>query len=111
MKTIMPEQSREYRYICVDFDGTLCEECWPEIGEPKWYVFGWLNAQRIRFESKIILHTCRAGESLLEAIVWCRDKGLVFDSINSNPFSEFAHLGEGNKPYADIYLDDKAYRC
>lgn len=106
----MPEVSEKYKYICVDFDGTLCEECWPEIGKPKWHVFGWLHAQRNKHGSKIILHTCRSGKNLEDAIGWCRSKGLEFDAINSNPFSEFAHLGDGIKPYSDIYLDDKAYR-
>ena len=110
MSSILPKLSEEYKFICVDFDGTLCEDCWPEIGTKKHYVFDWILEQQKQFQSKIILHTCRCDERLEEAISWCWNNGLELDSVNSNPFSQFAHLGEGPKPYADIYLDDKAFK-
>ncbi len=37
----------------------------------------------------------------------CTENCLEFDAVNSNPFSEY---GDGRKVYADIYLDDKAWR-
>ena len=49
------------RVIAVDFDGTLCENAWPEIGAPNWPVIH--HAQSVQAEgAKLILWTCREGE-------------------------------------------------
>lgn len=34
------------KIIAVDFDGTLCENNWPEIGEPKKEVITYLKNRR-----------------------------------------------------------------
>ncbi len=102
----LPYPSTRYKNIAVDFDGTLCENRWPDIGEAYTDVFDWLLSQRV-LGSKIILWTCRSGANLDEAIDFCRDNGLDFDAVNENPFTDFE---DGKKIYADIYLDDKAWR-
>ena len=53
--------------IAVDFDGTLCENKWPEIGEPNTKLIGYLIEMRKTFGAKIILWTCRVGEMLDKA--------------------------------------------
>lgn len=57
--------------IAVDFDGTLCENKWPEIGEPNTELISYLIEMRKTFDAKIILWTCRAGEMLDKAVNWC----------------------------------------
>lgn len=47
------------KIIAVDFDGTLCENQWPEIGEPKKEVITYLK-ERQTAGDKLILWTCRA---------------------------------------------------
>ena len=102
----LPYPSTRYKYVAVDFDGTLCENEWPKIGKAYDEVFDWLKSQRV-LGSKIILWTCRQGTKLDEAIEFCGENGIEFDAVNENPFTEW---GDGRKIYADIYLDDKAWR-
>ena len=103
-------------YIAVDFDGTLCKNIFPEIGEP--------NARLIQLlihvqemGHKLILWTCREDEDkrkyLTEAIEWQGLQGLEFDYINENP--EWCKKNgfdptKCRKIYADIYIDDKAFQ-
>ena len=50
--------------IAVDFDGTLCRNAYPRIGEPRVTMINFLkNAQRKNGPNacKIILWTCRTG--------------------------------------------------
>ena len=67
--------SREIRIIAVDFDGTLCTECYPAIGLPNLRLISLLKELRIQGR-QVILWTCRCGERLEEAVDWCRGFGL-----------------------------------
>jgi hypothetical protein len=63
---------------------------------------------------KLILWTNRGDneeyKSVLEAIEWCKNKGLEFDCINKNlPETEMKKIsGYSPKIMADYYIDDKA---
>ena len=57
-------QSKIY---AVDFDGTLCENIWPNIGDPKSDVIYMLKKLR-KEGNKLILWTCREGALLDEAV-------------------------------------------
>lgn len=99
--------------LAVDFDGTLCENCFPYIGRPKRGVIAYVRAMAGR-GVKIILHTCREdgtkGKYLSEAIAWCEKQQIPIDAINENPFQDFGNGGVKviRKIYADAYLDDRA---
>lgn len=94
--------------IAVDFDGTLCKEKWPEIGEPNTALIQWLISRQAMGD-KIILWTCRVADMLDDAVMWCLGHGLKFDSINENlPENIQIYGNDCRKVYADIYLDDKA---
>lgn len=98
----------KYKTIAVDFDGTLCKNAWPEIGEPNNEIINWIKALR-NGGSKIILWTCREGLPLVDAIVWCTDHGLLFDAINDNLEEHKERFGgNSRKIQADLYIDDKA---
>ena len=92
------------KIIACDFDGTLCENKYPEIGAPKIEVINRLLEEK-KTGSKIILWSCREGDTLLNAIKWCEQFGLSFDAVNDNlkeiPFSS-------RKIYATEYWDDRA---
>lgn len=98
---------KQYKFIAVDFDGTLFEDAFPEIGAPKQRIINWCKGQQEN-GAKIILHTCREDERLSDAVNACKEQGLVFDAINENPFTEWEITQNSKKPYADIYIDDKA---
>lgn len=96
--------------IAVDFDGTLCASAYPDIGAPNIPLIDLLIARR-RNGCRVLLWTCRAGEQLEAAVVWCRMFGLEFDAVNEN-LPEINELfgGDVRKIYADVYLDDKSAR-
>lgn len=98
----------ENKIIAVDFDGTLCENKFPEIGEPKYSVI-----DRLKYEqeegAKIILWTCRREKQLADAVYWCAVHGLKFDAINENLKSTIEKFGnDTRKISATEYWDDRA---
>ena len=96
------------RAIAVDFDGTLCENTWPKIGEPNTALIGQLIEEQ-KNGAVIILWTCRARRMLKEAVSWAEKQGLVFDYVNRNvPERIRAYKNDSRKISADVYVDDRA---
>ncbi len=91
----------------IDFDGTLCEEMWPVEGKPKTEMIE--HCIRLREQGhKLILWTCREGELLDRAVIWCAYHGLCFDAVNENLPERIAQYGgDCRKISADFYVDDK----
>lgn len=96
------------KIIAVDFDGTLCENRWPEIGEPNHEVIQYVESEQQK-GAKLILWTCRAGDRLANAIRWCKEQhDLVFDAINRNiPEIAVAFGDDTRKVFANEYIDDR----
>lgn len=100
--------------IAVDFDGTLCENKYPEIGEPNMELIDFLMNCQLNGD-KVILWTCRNEEQTKAAVDWCSEKGLVFDAVNENLpeiITEFG--GDARKIFANVYIDDRnvsLYSC
>jgi uncharacterized pyridoxamine 5'-phosphate oxidase family protein len=96
------------RIVAVDFDGTLVEDKFPEIGRPNVTLFKALK--RWQTEGvKVILWTCRNNDALEAAVKFCRDMGLEFDAVNENlPEVKELYGGDTRKVFADLYIDDKA---
>lgn len=93
--------------IAVDFDGTLCENMYPEIGKPNSVLIDDLKMRKNN-GVKLILWTCRVGDQLEQAIDWCRDHGLVFDTVNQNlPEIVESFGGDCRKVFAHEYIDDR----
>lgn len=96
------------KVIAVDFDGTICQSAWPEIGEENGGLIEWLKECR-RKGDKLILYTCREGNLLSAAVMWCKARGLEFDAVNDNLPELVERYGDNpRKISADIYLDDRA---
>ena len=92
--------------IAVDFDGTLCKNCWPDIGEPNYELIDYLMDCHYS-GAKLILWTCREGELLDKAMEWCEEMGLLFDAVNDNIPESIEKYGSNcRKVSADIYIDD-----
>ena len=105
----------KYEFVAVDFDGTLCTDAFPEIGEPKPLVIEYVK-DLAAAGSKIILHTCRENGTrplLDEAVAFCKAQEIPLFAVNENPGNMHpARYGlspqDGRKVYADLYIDDKA---
>lgn len=96
------------KVIAVDFDGTLCENKYPEIGNPRLDVIDALKVRQVSGD-KLILNTCREGELLNNAMEWCYTyHNLHFDSVNANLQERIEQYGgDCRKISADEYWDDK----
>lgn len=97
----------DFKIIAVDFDGTLCEGKWPDIGAPNTALIDRLKKQKEK-GAKLILWTCRSGELLEKAVAWCGKNGLYFDAVNEN-LPEMIELYDNDtrKIFANEYIDDK----
>lgn len=97
-----------YKIIAVDFDGTLCENKWPDIGDPNLKLIEYLKEQRAGGDVKLILWTCRVSGLLYAAIVWCYEHGLCFDYVNENTEDVIKEFGSDcRKIFAHEYYDDR----
>ena len=100
-------ENKRAKIIAVDFDGTLCENKWPEIGEPNEKLIWYLREQQAA-GAKIILWTCRVGDKLKEAVRFCYDQRLIFDAVNENLYEVLEWMGgDTRKIFADEYIDDR----
>ena len=96
------------KVIAIDFDGTLCTNAYPEVGEPQWGVI--ISAiEELRRGTKLILWTCRTGKELEEAVAAAKGWGLTFDAVNENLPERIEMFGnDPRKIGADEYWDDRA---
>ncbi len=100
------------KIIAVDFDGTLCEDRYPNIGEPNIPLLNALRELKKAGLIEIILWTCRKGNELDNAIRWLWNHDIQPDAVNSNlPRIIRAFGGDTRKVYADLYIDDKSFEC
>lgn len=89
----------------VDFDGTLVENDFPDIGEPKEDVIEYVREKK-REGAVIIIWTTRQNEFLNKALNFCKEHDIPIDYANENvPWLEFE---TSRKIFADIYIDDRA---
>ena len=92
--------------IAVDFDGTIVEHKYPEIGKELLFAFQALKAIQ-KQGHQLILWTYRAGKELDEAVEYCERNGLVFYAVNKNYPEEVFTDSISRKIDADVYIDDK----
>jgi hypothetical protein len=89
--------------IAVDFDGTIVENRYPEIGRE---IPGAINWLKVFQESgiRLILWTVRDGDELSDAYEYLVSRGIKIWDVNTNP----GHGSNSLKPYANAYIDDAA---
>jgi hypothetical protein len=94
--------------IAVDFDGTIVEDRYPEIGEERPFATDTLK-MLIRDRHKLILWTVREGQTLDEAVDWCRQRGVEFYAINRDYPEETTDNNQyfSRKIKADVWIDDR----
>lgn len=92
--------------IAVDFDGTLVENRYPEIGKP--ILFAFESLRKLQQEGHmLILWTYRSGPKLEEAVSYCKMKGITFYAVNKSYPEEEYDPKMSRKILADIYIDDR----
>ncbi len=92
--------------IAVDFDGTLVEDKFPDIGKDIPYAFEALKLF-MQYGHLLVLWTSRKGKELEEAVNYCESKGIVFYAVNKNFLEEVESDGLSRKIVADCYIDDR----
>lgn len=92
--------------IAVDFDGTIVDHQFPEIGKEKLFAFQTLRELE-KLGARLILWTFRTGKELDEAVEYCRKNGIEFYAVNKNYPEEIFDETVSRKIDADIYIDDK----
>lgn len=93
--------------IAIDFDGTIVEDDYPRIGALKPGVVEALKTLR-KDGYTLILWTCRTGLELAQAVKFCAENGIRFDTINKNTRSNVIKYGsDSRKVSASLYIDDR----
>ena len=80
--------------IAVDFDGTIVENRYPDIGKEIPFATETLR-MLIHDGHQLILWTVREGKYLDEAVDWCFIHGVSFYAINKNYPEEKVHYQYG----------------
>jgi len=92
--------------LAIDFDGTIVENKYPSIGKPKLFAIDTLKKlQKKGFV--LILWTYRSGESLDEAVEFCKKQGIDFYAVNKSYPEEIYSDDISRKINADIFIDDR----
>ncbi len=94
--------------IAVDFDGTIVEHRYPEIGEERPFATDTLK-MLINDHHRLILWSVREGKLLDDAVEWCRQRGVEFWAVNRDYPEETADNNQhfSRKLKADMFIDDR----
>ena len=93
--------------IAIDFDGTIVEHRYPQIGPEIPFAIDTLK-MLMQERHRLILWTVREGRLLEEAVEWCRQKGVEFYAVNQDyPEEEKGDKGFSRKLKADLFIDDR----
>jgi len=97
---------RNHLIIAIDFDGTIVEDAYPDIGSAKMFAIETLKELN-KDGHRLILWTYRNGERLQEAVDFCSKKGIEFYAVNKNYPEENFEGKVSRKINADIFIDDR----
>ncbi len=111
--TVFRQERRETKMIiCIDFDGTLVDHAYPEIGKPAPHAVKWLKRLQ-KYGARLILYTMRSDVNdqklLTEAVRYLEENGVTLYAVNENPDQQ--GWTTSPKPFANAYVDDLAVGC
>lgn len=100
-------------HICIDFDGTIVDHAFPEIGAPVPGAIDWMKKLQSA-GANLILWTVRCNESsygkvLDDAVNYLESNGISLFGVNENPVQK--SFSKSQKAYGHIYIDDAAFGC
>ena len=95
--------------IAVDFDGTIVEHRYPEIGRERPFAIETLK-MLIADHHRLILWSVREGQLLEDAVKGCKDRGVEFYAVNKDYPEE--NGTENNNHFSrklkvDLFIDDR----
>lgn len=105
---MMWDDTLKQMVIAIDFDGTIVEHAYPDIGLAVPGALNWIKAFQDH-GAKIILWTMRSGETLDEAVAFLNHRGIELWAANHNP--DQGSWTDSAKAYAHVYIDDAAFGC
>lgn len=89
-----------YEWVCVDFDGTICERVWPDIGMGEPIPAGIDALKHYKDRGYFIaIYTARSWNDHDKIVGWLREQGL-------DGWVDTVICG---KPVAGLYIDDRAW--
>lgn len=93
--------------IAVDFDGTIVEHRYPEIGRE--IPFATETLKMLTKEGhRLILWSVREGKLLDEAVEWCRERGVEFYAVNKDyPEESQEDRNYSRKLKVGMFIDDR----
>ena len=94
--------------IAVDFDGTIVEHAYPEIGRERPFSIDTLKAL-IADRHQLILWSVREGKLLDDAVNWCKERGVEFYAVNKDFPEEDVerNVHFSRKLKVDMWIDDR----
>lgn len=93
--------------IAVDFDGTIVEHKYPEIGAEIPFSIDTLK-MLINDRHRLILWSVREGVLLEEAVEYCRKRGVEFYAVNKDyPEEKTTDRNFSRKLKVDMFIDDR----
>ena len=100
-------------YICIDFDGTIVDHRFPEIGPPVPGAVEWMKEFQ-EAGAKLILFTMRSEggrnpSALSWAVEYLKENDITLYGVNKNPTQ--VHWTSSPKAYGNIYIDDASFGC
>lgn len=93
--------------FAVDFDGTITDSHFPELGNMRPGASRVLQ-RLVMAGHTVIIWTCRPinGHGIEEMEEWLENNGVPYHGVNEN--ARKIKFSTGNKIYADIYIDDRS---
>ena len=93
--------------IAVDFDGTIVEHRYPEIGREIPFATDTLKLLA-KEGHRLILWSVREERLLDEAVEWCRERGLEFYAVNKDyPEETKEDNNFSRKLKVEMFIDDR----
>ena len=93
------------KIIAIDFDGTIVEDSYPEIGRLKNEAKEAIDRIYGNINHYVIINTCRAGDQLIEMINFLIEKQIPFHRVNDNAPWLIEKYGNTRKIHADVFID------
>lgn len=93
----------KYNYYAFDFDGTIVEHKFPDIGKEIPEITNKMRELWKSLNNIIIIWTCRSGDYLNQMKAFLIKQKIPFDFINENPLVDFG----SPKIFAHEYYDDR----
>ncbi len=103
-----PYMIKETFTIAVDFDGTIVEDDYPNIG--KQHLFAFETLKKLQDNGhRLILWTYRHGKALDDAVAFCKENGITFYAVNKSFPEEEYDRKYSRKINADLFIDDRNF--